>query len=229
MARKQGFTLAEIRSRVRGWLDFQPPDHFLVIEPDPELRRILLAEIREGTGFPVQGSGTDACTDPVVLAGAAAVAMYGRADELKEVLPFDVSCLMLRSSPAAELDKLQSSVCSRPAVAVVSRWPDFLRWARALLLARGMEAAQLSFRDAREKHWQKGLRSSVAVTDVVTAAQLPAGCRPLILRIIAESSLQDLRQFVDQFLGSISSASAKNRSSHAVSLGAKHTRDGSSI
>src|SRR5262249_55875558 len=33
MAREQGFTLAEIRSRVKGWLDFQPPDHFLVIEP----------------------------------------------------------------------------------------------------------------------------------------------------------------------------------------------------
>ena len=61
MAREHGFTLAEIRSRVRGWLDFQPPDHFLIIEPEPELRRILLAEIHEATGFPVQGVGLDAC------------------------------------------------------------------------------------------------------------------------------------------------------------------------
>ena len=52
MAREHGFTLAEIRSRVNGWLDFQPPDHFLIIEPEPELRRILLAEIHEATGFP---------------------------------------------------------------------------------------------------------------------------------------------------------------------------------
>jgi len=178
MAREHGFTLAEIRSRVKGWLDFQPPDHFLVIEPDSELRKILLAEIYEATGFPVQGIGLDACKDPVVLAGAAAVAMYGRADELKAVLPLDVSCFMLRSRSSAELDKLQMSVCSGPAVAVVSRWPDFLRWARAILLARGMEAAQLSFRDAREKHWQKGLRSCVAVTDVVTAAQLPGRLPP---------------------------------------------------
>jgi GntR family transcriptional regulator len=212
MAREQGFTLAEIRSRVSGWLDFQPPDHFLVIEPEPELRRILLTEIKEAIGFPVQGVGLDACKDTVVLAGAAPVAMYGRADDLKEVLPLDVSCFMLKSTSAAELDKLQMHACSGQTVAVVSRWPDFLRWARALLLARGMEAGQLSFRDAREKHWQKGLRSCIAVTDVVTAAQLPAGCRPLLLKVIAESSLQELRQFVDQFLGSThGSASRKKR------------------
>ncbi len=227
MAREQGFTLGEIRSRVGGWLDFQPPDHFLVIEPDPELRKILLAEIHEATGFPVQGTGLDACKDPVVLAGSAPVAMYGRADEVKEVLPLDVSCLMLRSRPAAELDKLQVNECAGPAVAVVSHWPDFLRWARAILLARGMEAAQLSFRDAREKHWQKGLRSCVALTDVVTVAQLPAGCRPLLLKVIAESSLQELRQFVDQFLGNNKRVSFKTKASRSVRRGVKHARDSS--
>ena len=79
-----------------------------------------------------------------------------------------------------------------------------------------METAQLSFRDAREKHWQKGLRSSIVVTDVVTADQLPGGCRPLILSLIAESSLQELRQFVDQFLGT-RGVSSKNKASRAVS------------
>ena len=74
-----------------------------------------------------------------------------------------------------------------------------------------MEAAQLSFRDAREKHWQKGLRSSVVITDVVTAEQLPAGCRPVILNLVAESSLQELQQFVDQFLGCTLGVSSKHK------------------
>jgi GntR family transcriptional regulator len=198
VAREHGFTLAEIRSRVKGWLDFQPPDHFLVIEPEPELRRILLAEIGEATGFPVHGVAPDVCKDTQVLSGAAPVAMYGRADEVKKVLPLDVSCFLLRSRSAAELEKLKISDST---VTVVSRWPDFLRWARAVLLASGVDAAQLSVHDAREKNWKKGLRSSAAVTDVVTAARLPVGCRPLPLNVIAESSLQELRQFVDQFLG----------------------------
>ena len=98
MAREKGFTLAEIRSRVKGWLDFQPPDHFLVIEPDPELRKILLAEISESTGFPVQGVGPEACRKPAVLAGGVPVALYGRAEELKEAA--SARCVLHHASVA---------------------------------------------------------------------------------------------------------------------------------
>jgi GntR family transcriptional regulator len=209
VAREHGFTLAEIRSRVKAWLDFQPPDHFLVVEPEPELRRILLAEIQEATRFPARGVAPDVCQDPNVLVGAAPVAMYGRADELKNVLPPDVSCIMLRSRSAAELESLQ--IDDSFGLAVVSRWPDFLRWARAVLVARGVDAAQLSVVDAREKHWQNGLRSLVAVTDVVTAAQLPTSCRSLVLNVVAESSLQELRRFVDQFLESTQGSASRKR------------------
>ena len=126
---------------------------------------------------------------------------------------------------AAELEKLQINLPSGPAVAVVSRWPDFLRWARAVLLARGLDAARLSFRDAREKHWRKGLRSCVVVTDMVTVAQLPPGCRPLFLKVIAESSLQELRQFVDQFLGRAGGASSKTEADGAISLNMKKAHE----
>jgi DNA-binding transcriptional regulator YhcF (GntR family) len=227
LAREKGFTLAEIRSRVKGWLDFQPPERFLVIERDPELRKILLAEISESTKFPVHGVDPEACKDPAVLAGSVPVALYGRAEELNGLLPDDVSCITLQSRSALELDKLSIDECSRQGVAVISRWPDFLRWARAVLLARGTEAARLSFRDAREKHWQKGLRSCVVLTDAVTAAQLPSGCRTLLLKVIAESSLQELRQFVDQFLGSNKLVSLKNKVSRSVRRGLKHGRDNS--
>jgi GntR family transcriptional regulator len=223
MARQQGFALAEIRSRVKVWLDFQPPDRFLVIEPDPELRRILLAEIHSATGFPVQGAGPEACQDPGVLTGAAVVAMYGRGDELRESLPAGVSCLILRSRSAAELDKIPVDATSSQGVAIVSRWPDFLRWARAILLARGMQAAQLSLCDAREKHWQKALRSCIAVTDVVTAAQMPPGGRTLLLHLIAESSLQELRDFVDQFLGS--SGDPRSKTSRRQPLRVRSARE----
>jgi len=41
-----------------------------------------------------------------------------------------------------------------------------------------------------------------------------------------ESSLQELRQFVDQFLGSTNGVSFKNKPSRAVSLEVKRARDG---
>jgi hypothetical protein len=44
-ARKLDVTLPQVRFRLRQWLELQPPDHFLLIEPDQELRRILAAEI----------------------------------------------------------------------------------------------------------------------------------------------------------------------------------------
>jgi hypothetical protein len=77
------------------------------------LRRILLAEIHAATGFPVQGVGLDACRSPEELAGAALVAMYGRADELKEALPLDAlaSCfgrVRLRNSKNSKSRHLPS-------------------------------------------------------------------------------------------------------------------------
>ncbi len=48
IARKRGFALGKVRSRVRSWLEFQPPDRLLIIESDLELRDILLTEIRSG-------------------------------------------------------------------------------------------------------------------------------------------------------------------------------------
>jgi len=53
-ARELGAPLSTVRSRLRQWLELQPPDHFLLIEPEEELRRIVVAEIGQAVTFPVQ-------------------------------------------------------------------------------------------------------------------------------------------------------------------------------
>src|SRR5918912_138314 len=80
-ARQRGYSLGEIQARIKRLLELQPPDHFLVIESDEELRQILVAEIKEATGFRVLGAGLEACTNPQMLAGAQAVALYGKEGE----------------------------------------------------------------------------------------------------------------------------------------------------
>jgi GntR family transcriptional regulator len=201
IARGQGFSLRQIQARVKHWLELQPPDRFLVIEPDEGLRRLLVAEISVATGFPVASAGWEACRDPAALVGSVPVAMYGQAEEVRARLPLDTTCLLLRSRPIDGVVRKLQALPSDTSIVVVSRWPGFLRWARAALVAAGIDPLALSARDARAKGWQKGLRTGVfVIADTVTSRQLPAGCPGLVFRIIAESSLVELRAFVHEFL-----------------------------
>jgi DNA-binding transcriptional regulator YhcF (GntR family) len=60
-ARELGSPLSAVRSRLHEWLAMQPPDHFLLIEPDEELRRIVINEMRQAVTFPVAGEGMEVC------------------------------------------------------------------------------------------------------------------------------------------------------------------------
>jgi DNA-binding transcriptional regulator YhcF (GntR family) len=201
-ARDGGYSLGEVQTRIKHWLEFQPPDHFLVIEPDAGLREILVAEIEEATGFRVRGMSLEECAQNGLPAGAAAVALYGQAERAREILPADTNRLLVLHSRSVP-ESLASSV--RPAedalIAVASRWPEFLRWARTVLVAAGLDPSALNFRDARTAGWQRGLTSSAfVITDALTARRLPENCTPRVFYMIADSSLDELRRFIKDFL-----------------------------
>lgn len=196
VARKRGYSLGEIQARIKRWLEAQPPDHFLVIEPDQEMRNILIAEIEQATGFRVDGADLDDCSRPEVLAGAAVVAMYGQAEPVRAALPPDTSCLLLRLRSVPDSIAGQERPSADSLITVVSRWPDFLKWARTILVATALDPEAMSFRDARQPGWQKGLASSaMVITDALTATHLPSGCRTRVFRIVADASLEELRNF----------------------------------
>lgn len=199
-ARERGYSLSEIQARVRHLLELQPPDHFLVIEPDEELREILVTEISEATGFRVHGTGPEACTDRGALAGALAVALHNQEGErVRAALPPGAPCLLLHSRSVPASMQGQELPARDALVAVVSRWPGFLKWARTMLVAAGLEPEAISARDARSRGWQRGLRSTTfVITDTVTAAHLPAGCDARVFRLIADHSIAELRGFVEQ-------------------------------
>jgi GntR family transcriptional regulator len=196
LARTRGFTLDEIRARVRHWLELHPPDHFLVIETDEELREILIAEIEEATHWRVAGASPEACAiDASLLAGAAVVALLGQAERLHALLPPGKTPILLHSRSVPEsLQGEEPPPEPEALISVVSRWPDFLHWSRVLLVAAGIDPHALNFRDARVQGWEKGLRSSTfVITDALTVKRLPTGCRPRVFRIIADDSLNELR------------------------------------
>jgi len=201
MARRKGFSLAEIQLRIKHWLRLQPPDHFLVIDPNSEFREILMAEIRKATGFRVQGASVQDCANRSLLIGAVPVALYGQAEMVSAALPPKMACLLIRTRSVTETIKYEKPPLSEDLIAIVSRWPAFLQYARSVLAAVKVDQDSLSFRDAREPGWQKGLRSAAfVITDAATAQQIPHGISVRTFQIISDASLMELRGYVDKFL-----------------------------
>lgn len=199
-ARNQGHSLLEIQSRLQHCLALQPPDHFLLIEPDAELRRIVVAEIEEATRARVVGAGPNECASADLLTGAAPVSLYGQAEAARAALPPDADLITIRSRSVPESLRGEKQPPPDALIAIVSRWPEFLRWSHTILVAAGLDPNALSFRDARQRGWEKGLRSTtLVITDSLVGRQLPAGVTPRVFRIVSDSSRDELRAFVERF------------------------------
>jgi GntR family transcriptional regulator len=195
-ARELGTPLSTVRSRLRQWLEMQPPDHFLLIEPDEELRRILALEIQQAVTFPVQSCGLDDC--PGSPDGAIPVLLANRTAAARQALPqgADVLILQVRSVPTSLAGWLPAP--SGTLIGIASSWPNFLKTARTILHAAGFHPDALLFRDAHKPNWQRGLEQTAAVVcDSVTATELPAGCRAIPFPLLSESSIADLRRYYE--------------------------------
>lgn len=201
VARRKGFSLADIQSRIRHWLRLQPPDHFLVIDPDPDLRAVLMAEIKSATDFRVEGASVNDCANHGVLVGAIPVALHVQAEVVAAALPPKTACVLIHTRSALETLKDENRPSKSDLVTVVSHWPDFLNFAHSVLAAVNIDPDSLNFRNTAEKGWERGLRaSSFVITDTATTARIPPGIRVRVFRVIADSSLAELRNYVEKFL-----------------------------
>ena len=196
--REEGYSLADIQAGIKRSLSMQRPDHFVLLEPDPELREILVAEIGAATKVKVEGVGPNEVDG--AMTGAVPVVLYGHMDQFADRIKPETDVLVVHSASVVERMRGQTRPPQDALVAVVSRWPEFLKWARTMLVAAGLDADALSFRDARERNWEKGLRSAAfVITDSLMAPRIPAGCEIKLFRVLAESSLRDLEGYAEKF------------------------------
>src|ERR1700722_2786219 len=195
-ARTSGVSLPALSSRLRQWLELQPPDHFLLIEPDEELRGILAAEIMQAVKFPVIACGLEECRQHAE--GGIPVLLPNRAAAVRQLLPegTELVTLQIRSVPSSLGEWLPAP--SGTLVGVASRWPEFLKVARSVLNAAGFHPDSLIFCDARDANWQRRLKGNAAVVcDTVTVGGLPAGCRAIPFSLLSQSSIDELRRFAE--------------------------------
>ena len=192
-ARAQGHSLLEMQAVIKRALTVQPPDHFVVIEPDVELREILVAELAEATSVRVLGVSPDEAGDPKVLTGAVPLVLFGHAEEFRSTLSKSNDLIVLNSASVVERMTGQQRPAPDALVAVVSRWPEFLRWSKTILLAAGLNGDALNIRDAREHGWEKGIRAAAfVITDSLMAPKIPAACEKKVFRILSASSLKEV-------------------------------------
>lgn len=201
-ARELGVPLADVRSRIRQWLDLQPPDHFLLIEPDEELRRIVATEMQLAVTLPTRSCDLLADDLSQATQGAIAVALPSKADAVRQALRSGAELLTLqvRSVPSTLAGWLPAP--SSALVGIASRWDNFLQMARTFLIAAGFESDALIFRDAKKPGWQRGLEQAAAVIcDSATAADFTGTTRVIPFHLLSESSLIELRR-CEQFIRS---------------------------
>lgn len=195
-ARKQGTPLSALRSRLQYWLKLQPPDHFLFIEPDDDLRRIIAHEMRDALLLPVKTCGLRHNDLLAAIDCAIPVALPRNAVTVRQALPraAELITLSLRSVPTSLSKWLPSP--AGVLVGIASGWPNFLKSARTMLLAAGFDKDALLFRDTRRPNWQRGLNQvSAVICDSLTARALPKTTRPIIFPLVSDASLAELKQY----------------------------------
>jgi DNA-binding transcriptional regulator YhcF (GntR family) len=197
-ARELGLPDAAVRQRVLKWLAAPPPDHFLLIDPDPGLRRILLTELRACTQWPVREASPETCRNSEILSGAIPLCRPSQARPVRTALPKGVELITLPiRSPTGWLSPWLPAPKGH-LVGVVSHWPEFLDRARTMLIAAGLPPESLLFRDPGSPRWRRGLEQVTAILcDSYTASlpTLPEKPFHIVFPLLADTAAAELRQY----------------------------------
>jgi hypothetical protein len=80
-------------------------------------------------------------------------------------------------------------------IGIASRWVEFQRIARTMLIAAGLSPESLVVRDPANHGWKRGLEATAGVVcDSVTALELPPGAFPMRFTLLDTASVAHLRQ-----------------------------------
>jgi hypothetical protein len=123
--------------------------------------------------------------------------MIDEKPKIQSILPPDKICVFLkaRSVPNSMTGAARPSVDDL--IALASGWDKFLIWAKMFLVAAKVESDSIILRSTKDAGWQKGLKNaSMIICDSLTAGKFPADERVRVFSIVADDSLQELRELV---------------------------------
>jgi DNA-binding transcriptional regulator YhcF (GntR family) len=167
----------------------------IAIHPDPAMQEILQAEIIEHVGIAVEAGDIGAISSLSRSDECLVAALPMQAEAVRKLLvpgtPY--LALLLRSVRGS----LEGQMRPEPnaILTIVSKSPQFRQWAKAVLIAVGIEPDCLSEVDTALESWQERAGAgTLAITDVVAARHLPFGCQFKAFRVIADASIAEMKQ-----------------------------------
>jgi DNA-binding transcriptional regulator YhcF (GntR family) len=134
VARETGYSLQELRNRVRERLLEQPPDHLMVIDEDPGLRRLFIEEISKAVRWRIRECSPEGLRlNPGLAVGALSVVAQHHLPEVAPLLPKTRPPVCLTYSVADEHIQTIRNLSEPSLVGLVSVSAVFLQTARGVL------------------------------------------------------------------------------------------------
>ena len=192
LAAAAGVTAEQFQRRVSEIVAKPGLTQLLLVEGDPNLAAIVVAELAGVSHLPIRVVAKEQL--PAALETTLLLVLPSKAEALRAVLAADATMhvLRIRSVPASLAAWLPAR--AETLVAIASRWTQFLSIARTMLVAAGFDAESLMVRDVREEGWMNGLEQAGAVVcDAATAKLVPAGVRVIEFRLLAAETLEEIR------------------------------------
>jgi DNA-binding transcriptional regulator YhcF (GntR family) len=191
VARRQNYEPEEVLQRLEHMVHPSPYQRILIAEGEPAMREILHAELTQALTVPVEFH-----SEGVQPGRSLVVALPTRAAKIRRQLPRGIPCIALRLRSVRASIEGQAKPSSDTVISIVSRSAEIRLWSRAMLIAVGLDPDSLSEIDANTHGWQERLaRNALVVADVIAARELPAATEPRVFRVIADSSIAELKQF----------------------------------
>ncbi len=133
-ARERGYSLQQLRDRLRERLLAEPPDHILVVEQEPGLRRLLREEIREALAWPAEECAReDLAVNRGLAIGAVVVTPQYAVADVEPLVPKDRPPVPIAFCSADEHVERIRNLKEPSVIAVVSVSESLLQTAKSLL------------------------------------------------------------------------------------------------
>jgi hypothetical protein len=194
-ARSHGYRPEEVLDRLEHLVRPRTYRQILIVEPESAMREILQAELAGHLDVVVEAVEKPDLPDASKASQTLVVALPTRALKVRRGLPEAVLCLPLRLRSVEMSLEGETKPGPEVVISIVSRSAEIRQWARAMLIAVGLHPDALCEIDTSSPAWQDRIgRAAFVVADVLAARDLPGDCQTKVFRVIADSSLAELKQ-----------------------------------